>query len=101
MIVDPTIRYETNGLDKASNVEYEKHQIYSKCVENCYKKFFPLYGNREYKVYGLLFGSRGTPSTGVIHFFHTLHLALKKVSNICLDILINSIHMISHHIYGA
>ncbi|PSN32556.1 hypothetical protein C0J52_28081 [Blattella germanica] len=28
LIVDPTIRYETNDLDKASNVEYEKHQIY-------------------------------------------------------------------------
>ena len=66
LIVDPTIRYETNDLDKASNVEYEKHQIYSKCVEYYNEKYFPIYGNKEYKVYGLLFGSRGTPSTSVI-----------------------------------
>ena len=99
LIVDPTIRYETNDLDKASNVEYEKHQIYSKCVEY-YEKYFPICGNKEYKVYGLLFGSRGTPSTSVINFFRTFQLDLKDLNDICLDILINSIHIINHHIYG-
>ncbi|PSN58137.1 hypothetical protein C0J52_01024 [Blattella germanica] len=49
LIVDPTIRYETNDLDKASNVEYEKHQIYSKCVEYYNEKYFPIYENKEYK----------------------------------------------------
>ncbi|PSN39874.1 hypothetical protein C0J52_20596 [Blattella germanica] len=53
-----------------------------------------------YKVYDLLFGSRATPFTSIIIFFRTFHLDLKDLADICLDILINYIHIIKHHIYG-
>ncbi|PSN39439.1 hypothetical protein C0J52_23819 [Blattella germanica] len=54
LIVDRTIRYETNDLDKYSNFESEKDEIYSTCVEYYNEKSFPLYGMyRCLRIYGL------------------------------------------------
>ena len=99
-IIDPTVRFESNDPNQSFQVATEKHTLYSKC-EDCYNsKFSKQYGHRHFLVYGLLFGPRGTPSEAAVSFFKTFQLEDNELVAICENILIASIHIIHHHIYG-
>lgn len=98
-IIDPTIRYETNeDLDVV--VQEEKERTYRGCIQDLQRRY-QQFGKREYEVIGLWWGSRGTISSGVIHFFDRFKLDKKLLPEMAENVLISSIRMLHHHIYSA
>lgn len=100
LIIDPTIRYETNDQNQCKLVQQEKQSIYEKCETYYNSKFSHHYGYRKYEIHGLLFGARGTVSDAVLKFFKTFDLNLEDLIPICKQIMIDSIQIINNHIYG-
>lgn len=100
MIVDPTVRYESNDVNQDEGVQKEKKHIYESCIPFCREKFLKQYGEREWKVFGLWFGSRGTISDSVIEFFNLFKLEKKAVVEIAETVLIDTINIIHCHIYS-
>ena len=77
LIIDPTIRYETNDQNQCKLAQQEKQSIYEKCEAYYNSKFSHHYGYRKYEIHGLLFGARGAVSDDVLKFFKTFDLILK------------------------
>ena len=98
-IIDPTIRYESN-VDMDLVVQQEKQAIYGTCSTDLNNKY-SQYGDREYEVIGLWLGARGSIGTGVTDFFDRFHLDKGLLPEITEAILVDSIHMIHHHIYAS
>ena len=98
-IIDPTVRFECNDDDQDEKINAEKAAIYEPCIPYNQQKF-KEYGDREWSVIGLWFGSRGTISSGVINFFDKFNLDKSALLNIAETILIDSIQIINRHIYS-
>ena len=98
-IIDPTVRYENNHDDQDEQINLEKVSIYERCIPY-YKQKFKEYGNREWSVIGLWFGSRGTVSSSVINFFDKFDLDKAALIKIAETVLIDSIQIINRHIYS-
>jgi len=99
LIVDPSIRYETNG-DMGKEVQDDKERRYASCASWLNEKFSPTYGPREYHVYGLWIGGRGTISRQVVQFFDEFQLDKRALPVMAEDVLVDSIRMLHHHVNG-
>ena len=99
-IVDPTIRFETNKTDQDESVKEEKSKIYDSCIKHYSEKYRDDFGDREWSVHGLWFGSRGTVGQSVIDFFNLFKLDKSAITEISERVLIDSIHILHCHIYS-
>ena len=97
-IVDPTIRYESNG-DVGLEVQKEKHERYKDCFKDLADKY-PQFGCRRFEVIGLWMGSRGTISRQMVDFFDRFGLNKKELPLLAESVLSDSIHMIHHHTFA-
>ena len=98
-IIDPTIRFETNE-DLDDVVKKEKERIYRGCIRDLSKRY-QQYGKCYFEVIGLWWGARGTISKGVDAFFGRFNLDKKALPDIAELVLVASLRMLHHHIYGA
>jgi hypothetical protein len=98
-IIDPTVRYESNG-DVGEDVQEEKNRLYASCDESLNSIYGTRYGNREFIVYGLWMGARGTVSKQVVQFFDHFKLNRRILPELAETVLIDSIRMIHHHVNG-
>ena len=98
-IIDPTIRFEKNeDIDEV--VQKEKERIYRGCIQDLSRRY-EQFGKRDFEVIGLWWGSRGTVSKGVETFFGRFKLKKKVLPEIAESVLVASLRMLHHHIYGA
>ena len=98
-IIDPTIRFEKNeDIDEV--VQKEKERIYRGCIQDLSRRY-EQFGKRDFEVIGLWWGSRGTVSKGVDTFFGRFKLNKNVLPEIAESVLIASLRMLHHHIYGA
>lgn len=100
IIVDPTVRFETNNQDQDKDVDAEKRKIYESCIASLNEKFGLKHGKRDFEVFGLWFGSRGSISAKVLEFFNKFKIDKKILLEISEEILCDSINILHHHIYG-
>lgn len=100
IIVDPTIRYESNDPIQDETIDIEKKQIYEKCIPFYSEKYLQSYGVRNWSVYGLWFGSRGCIGKSVLKFFKDFKLDVSKLKDISELTLIRTISIINSHIYS-
>lgn len=100
-IIDPTIRYETNDISQDQNIKDEKENIYSKCIPFYNEKYMESFGERDWCVRGLWFGSRGTFGNSVIEFFREVKLDNSVLKQMSEEILSKTIHIINAHIYSS
>ena len=98
-LIDPTIRFETNDHNQAQKVDIEKRTIYESCIPFLKEKYCQSFGDRNFYVKGLLFGSRGTIYKEVKQFFQEFGIELKHLTSIIENIIHNSVAIINHHIY--
>lgn len=99
-IIDPTIRFETNDKDQDHAVQLEKQTIYDECIPFYKDKYRAQYGDRTWKTIGLWFGSRGSISNSVISFFNDFKLDKKYLTGLSESIILDSLHILHHHVYG-
>ena len=97
LIVDPTIRMETNG-DQDTTVQEEKSSIYQPCIADLEKRYGQL-GKRKFEVIGLWMGSRGTVGHSLIDFFERFGLPKVALPILAVQVLQDSLAMIHSHIY--
>jgi hypothetical protein len=96
LILDPTIRWETNDVQQDVNVHEEKKNIYLPCAPSLSR----LYGVGEWEVFGLWFGARGTASKLLLDFFKNHGLQRNDLTKICLSVLQDTLHIINYHLYS-
>ncbi|XP_053989793.1 uncharacterized protein LOC128882229 [Hylaeus volcanicus] len=99
LVIDPTVRYESNEPEQGKRVDAEKKSIYEKCIPYLREKFHEEFGDRSYEVTGLWFGARGTIPDFTAKFFK-LHGIDSDLPTISEKIIIDSIGIIHHHIYS-
>ena len=97
-MVDPTIRYETNN-DIGQDVQAEKEGLYASCAKSI-NDLFANHGKREFRVFGLWVGGRGTISREMEQFFKSFRLDKRILPEIAEMVLSASIRMLHHHING-
>ena len=97
-ILDPTIRYENNKTDQALLVDQEK-DIYEACIPFYKEKYAGKYGIRNFTVYGLLFGARGTMYKHTADILKTFGIEKADLNFLAESIIADSIGIIHHHIY--
>jgi hypothetical protein len=97
-IIDPTIRWETND-DIGALVQTEKAGIYDSCFDDLRRKY-SIIGNKDLETIGLWFGARGVISTQVVSFADRFGINRRLLPDLAESVLIDSVHMIHHHIYG-
>ena len=100
-IIDPTIRYESNDANQDQSIQEEKESIYSKCIPFYKEKYTEAFGERDWKVRGLWFGSRGTFGKSVLDFFREVKIDNSNLKRLSETILSKTIHIINNHIYGT
>ena len=100
LILDPTVRFESNDLDQAGEVEREKKNTYDKCIPFLKEKFRETFGEREFTVRGLWFGSRGTIPKRTRSFLEELGVDIKDVARLAENIVLDSLGIIHHHVHG-
>ncbi|CAH1392081.1 unnamed protein product [Nezara viridula] len=61
LILDPTVRFESNDLDQAGEVEREKKNTYDKCIPFLKEKFHETFGERVHRERPLVWVSRNYP----------------------------------------
>ena len=98
-IIDPTIRYENNDPEQDDKICNEKLMIYEKCISYYKDKYTLEFGQREWLVRGLWFGSRGTVGKSVIKFFNDFKLEQSHLKLMTEDIPKATISIINNHIY--
>ena len=98
-IIDPTIRWESNQ-DVGALVQVDKEEKYTSCGPDLRRRYKEL-GNKECQVIGLWVGARGTISTQMVAFFDRFGLDRKLLPEIAESVMVDSVHMLHHHIYGA
>ena len=98
-IVDPTVRYETNA-DTGQEVQAEKERLYASCADSLNELFDKKHGRREFRVFGLWMGGRGTVSTEMLKFFDHFHLDKRVLPALAEMVLSASIRMLHHHVNG-
>jgi len=99
IIVDPTVRYETNE-DVGRAVQIEKEDKYASCAHSLNEIFGSRYGPRQFRVYGLWIGSRGTISKEMVQFFTEFRLDKRELPVIAEEVLVHSIRMLHQHVNG-
>lgn len=99
-IVDPTIRYENNDTNQDDVITKEKREIYEKCIPFYAERYRETFGERNWSVRGLWFGSRGCIGNSVINFFKEQKLNCDKLKDISEMILVKTISIINNHIYN-
>ena len=97
-MVDPTIRYETNN-DIGQDVQAEKEGLYASCAKSI-NDLFANHGKREFRVFGLWVGGRGTISREMEQFFKSFRLDKRILPEMAEMVLSASIRMLHHHING-
>ena len=88
-MVDPTIRYETNN-DIGQDVQAEKEGLYASCAKSI-NDLFANHGKREFRVFGLWVGGRGTISREMEQFFKSFRLDKRILPEIAEMVLSASI----------
>ncbi|XP_073976443.1 uncharacterized protein [Rhodnius prolixus] len=101
LVIDPTVRYETNDPNQAEKVDIEKKGIYEKCIPFFKEKFREEFGEREYRVMGLWFGARGTLPRLTVDFAREMGFYSTGLHNLAESIILDSLGILHHHIYGA
>lgn len=100
IIVDPTVRFETNDLQQDEKIKKEKSSIYESCLPYYSEKYLTQYGVRNWSVFGLWFGARGSVGNSVLDFFDKFKLDRKLISEISENVLIDSLRILHFHIYS-
>ena len=98
-IVDPTVRYEAND-DIGHDVLVEKEQRYAGCANSLNAIFGQQHGQRDFRVFGLWVGGRGTISTQMVKFFEFFRLDKRLLPELGEMVLSSSIRMLHHHVNG-
>lgn len=98
-IIDPTIRFEKNDALQGDDIHREKCEIYNGCIPYLKEKYLESYGERDFQVLGLWFGSRGTISKNVF-FFDKFHLPKNLLKILSQTIICDSVKIVNFHIYS-
>ena len=96
MILDPTLRWESNDENQDKAVNDEKRSIYLPTVPFFREK----YGIANWEVFGLWFGVRGTASAFLCDFFKRFGLSRSELSDLCLTVLRDTLHIVHRHLYA-
>lgn len=96
MILDPTLRWESNEENQDTNINNEKRAIYEPTIPYFQQK----YGISQWTVHGLWFGVRGTASPYLVNFFKSHRLKKNDLKNLCLTVLKDTLHIIQRHLYS-
>lgn len=97
MILDPTLRWETNNESQDIDINEEKRSIYVPTIPYFREK----YGINNWTVSGLWFGVRGTASPFLKHFFLTNNLPRRRLEELCLTVMKDTLHIIQKHLYAS
>lgn len=95
LIIDPTLRWESNDEDQDIKIDNEKKSIYQATIPY----FKSKYRIDEWKVHGLWFGVRGTASPLLINFFRDNNLSKNILKDLCMIVLKDTMHIIHRHFY--
>ena len=95
------MRYESNDKEQAWSIDKEKKTIYQKCIPYLTEKFREQFGEVEFRVHGLWFGSRGVipPETSTI--LREIGLDLSSLPNLSETIILDSLGILHNHIYSG
>ncbi|KAL1464026.1 hypothetical protein WDU94_003712 [Cyamophila willieti] len=96
LIIDPTLRWESNEEAQDVNIDQEKKSIYEPTVPYLKEK----YGIPNWEVHGLWFGVRGTASPSLVNFFKNYNLKRNDLKELCLTVLKDTLHIIHRHLYS-
>ncbi|BET00636.1 Hypothetical protein NTJ_13452 [Nesidiocoris tenuis] len=96
MIIDPTLRWESNADSLDIDIDREKMSIYEPTVPYFREK----YGVTNWEVHGLWFGVRGTASPLLRGFFKRFQIANTTLAELCLTVLRDTLHIIHRHLYS-
>ncbi|CAB0006376.1 unnamed protein product [Nesidiocoris tenuis] len=96
MIIDPTLRWESNADSLDIDIDREKKSIYEPTVPYFREK----YGVTNWEVHGLWFGVRGTASPLLRGFFKRFQIANTTLVELCLTVLRDTLHIIHRHLYS-
>ncbi|BES95949.1 Hypothetical protein NTJ_08758 [Nesidiocoris tenuis] len=96
MIIDPTLRWESNADSLDIDIDREKKSIYEPTVPYFREK----YGVTNWEVHGLWFGVRGTASPLLRGFFKRFQIANTTLAELCLTVLRDTLHIIHRHLYS-
>ncbi|CAI6351092.1 unnamed protein product [Macrosiphum euphorbiae] len=95
MILEPTLRWETNEDNQDKLVDEEKKPIYEPTVPFFKEK----YQINNWEVHGLRFGVRGTASPLLRYFFKNTALDLREIKEMCLAVMRDTLNIIHEHLY--
>jgi hypothetical protein len=95
IIIDPTVRFE-NKKTQPEEVHVEKTNIYSSTIPYYEEK----YGIEEFKIYGLMVGSRGTIPLFLQDFWNIFKLDSKTLDIIALTAIKYSVKILKNHLYS-
>ncbi|CAH1404869.1 unnamed protein product [Nezara viridula] len=87
-------------LTEAGEVEREKKNTYDKCIPFLKGKFRETFGEREFTVRGLWFGSRETIPKRTRSFLEELGVDIKDAARMAENIVLDSLGIIHHHVHG-
>ncbi|XP_050066622.1 uncharacterized protein LOC126555788 [Aphis gossypii] len=96
MIMDPTLRWETNEDNQDKLVDEENKSIYEPTVPFFKEK----YQINNWEVHGLWFGARGTASPLLKDFFKNKALDLRELKDISLTVMRDTLNIIHKHLYS-
>lgn len=94
-ILDPTIRFEVQNPEM---VNREKQEIYQPCIDSL--KLQLNLTSCDFKVYGLMFGSRGTIPKFTLDILEGFRIRGIVLQEIITSIIRDSCSIINHHIYS-
>ena len=97
-IIDPTVRWESNG-NVAAEVQSDKERIYTSCIPDLKKRYKEI-GNKNCEVIGVWLGARGTICRQLVALFDRFGFDRKILPELAESVLVDSVHIIHHHIYG-
>ena len=99
-MVDPTVRYEHNG-NIGQDVQEEKMRLYASCADSLNAIYKQRFGQRDFQVFGLWIGGRGTIGLEMVKFFEFFRLPKRVLPDLAEMVLSASIRMIHHHVNGS
>ena len=96
LILDPTIRFETDG-QQSSQVNEEKKAIYNPCIPHFSERYkIPI---NAWEVMGLLFGARGTSFKLTRNFLTSLKISNADYDKLLVMIMRDSLSLLHNHLY--
>lgn len=94
-IIDPTIRFESNNPQHASDVDIEKRSIYEPCVDYIEN----THNLTNIEVIGLLVGARGCLSKFFDDFCQKFKLKKGFAKRVSIEAMKGSIKILHNHLY--